>query len=529
MSTTEFYKVKNYINGDWVEGISGDTAPLYNPSNGSVLGEVPLGGAEESRAAVAAAAEAYQSWRLMPLPKRMDFIFKMHRVMVDNHEALAESIAIDQAKHIAEARGEVQRVVEILQMACTVPALIQGETITGIANNINGRVVKAPLGVFCGVAPFNFPALVFGWFIPFAIATGNTFVYKPSTDSPLFMQLMMQLIHDIGLPAGVVNIVHGGRKVVESWYDDADVVGVCLVGSTPTAKAMAEGAGRNGKKAMLLGGAKNFLVAMEDAPMDLLIDNLLTSGYGSAGQRCLASSNIIAVPEIHDELAERLLEASKGITIGDAMDPDIYMGPVINAKAKSSIERYIQQGVDGGATLLLDGRNPSVPAEISDGYYVGPTVFSDVTPCMTIAQEEIFGPVLSILKAGCIDSALSMVNAHEMGNGACIFTQNNFYTEKFINEADVGMVGVNVGVCAPHPYLPFGGIKGSLIGNNKVQGKDAIDFFTQNKTATIRVVDPSASGNVSANKDSSIRSCVAGGDDEAPAKDDGEVRSCVAG
>ncbi|MEH6825432.1 MAG: aldehyde dehydrogenase family protein, partial [Motiliproteus sp.] len=349
-----------------------------------------------------------------------------------------------------------------------------------------------------------------GWFIPFAIGTGNTFVYKPSTESPLFMQKMMQLLVDIGLPDGVVNIVHGDRNAVEAWYDDENVAGVCLVGSTPTAKAIAEGCGRNGKKTMLLGGAKNFLVAMEDAPMDLMIENILMSGYGSAGQRCLAVSNIAVVSEIYDEFVERLLEASKDITVGDAMDPEVFMGPVISSKAKARIENYIEIGQAEGATLALDGRNPNVADGNKDGYFVGPTVFTEVTPCMQIAREEIFGPVLSVMKVGCIDGALRMIKNHEMGNGAVIFTQNSYYTEKFINEADVGMVGVNVGICAPHPYLPFGGIKGSLVGNNKVQGKDAVDFFTQSKVATVRVVDPKASKSApAAAADANVRSCVA--------------------
>lgn len=501
-------QIKNYINGQWIESFDGDTQPVVNPSNGETIAEVPLSSFDQSREATFAASQAFQTWSKVPLPKRMNFIFQMHQSMVDNHEMLAEAIAIDQAKHISEARGEVQRVIEILQMACAIPALIQGETINGIANNIHGRVTRAPLGVFCGVAPFNFPALVFGWFIPFAIATGNTFVYKPSSDSPLFMQKMMQLIHETGLPEGVVNIIHGNRTVVEAWYEDDNVAGLCLVGSTPTAKAMAEGCGRNGKKAMLLGGAKNSLVVMEDAPMDLLIDNILISGYGSAGQRCLASSNIVAVSEIHDELVERLIDASQGVSVGDAMNPDVFMGPVINAAAKKRIESYIQAGVDEGATLALDGRNPSVPKKIQNGFYVGPTVFTEVKPSMSIAEEEIFGPVISVMEVGCINGALRVVNAQKMGNGACIFTQNSYYTEKFIEDADVGMIGVNVGICAPHPYLPFGGIKDSLVGNNKVQGKDAIDFFTHNKTATIRVVDPEG-GQGQANKDSSVRSCVA--------------------
>lgn len=509
-ATTPYYKIRDFINGEWIENNTLETAPLYNPSTGAVLGEVPLGNEESSRAATAAAAQAYPAWRDTPLPKRMDYIFAMHSAMVERKESLAQAIAIDQAKHIAEARGEVQRVIEIIQMACTIPALIQGETVPSIANNISGRIIKAPMGVFCGVAPFNFPALVFGWFIPFAIGVGNTFVYKPSTESPLFMQGIMELLTSIGLPQGVVNIVHGDREVVEAWYDDENVAGVCLVGSTPTAKAIAQGCGRNGKKTMLLGGAKNFLAVMDDAPMDLLIENVLMSGYGSAGQRCLAVSNIACVPEIHDEFVTRLLAASENVTVGDAMDPDVFMGPVISKAAKERIEKYIQIGLDEGATLLLDGRNPKVSAGNQDGYYVGPTIFTDVTPCMQIAKEEIFGPVLSIMKVGCIDGALRMIKNHPMGNGACIFTQNAYNIEKFINEADVGMVGVNVGICAPHPYMPFGGIKDSLVGNNKVQGKEGINFFTQNKVATVRVVDPKE-GQVAApaSTNSDVRSCVA--------------------
>ncbi|MEH6442820.1 MAG: aldehyde dehydrogenase family protein [Oceanospirillaceae bacterium] len=517
MSAAQQIIIRDYINGQWVTPTHNETTPLYNPSTGQKIGTVPLGNAQNSRAASQAAADAFVSWKETSLPKRMDYIFALHSAMVEHKEMLAQAVALDQAKHISEARGEVQRVVEIVQMACTIPALIQGQTVPQIANNISGRIIKAPLGVFCGVAPFNFPALVFGWFIPFAIGTGNTFVYKPSTESPLFMQKMVQLFEQIGLPAGVINIVHGDREVVEAWYDDENVAGVCLVGSSPTAKAIAAGCGSNGKKTMLLGGAKNFLAVMEDAPMDVLIENLIISGYGSAGQRCLAISNIACVNEVHDELVERLLEASKKVTLGDALDPDIFMGPVISASAKARIENYIEIGLAEGATLLLDGRNPATKPENAHGYFIGPTIFSDVTPDMRIAREEIFGPVLSIMKVGCIDGALRMIKNHPMGNGACIFTQNAYYIEKFINNADVGMVGVNVGVCAPHPYMPFGGIKDSLVGNNKVQGTEGIDFFTQNKVATIRVVAPTGNNSAkqadetktAATADNSVRSCVA--------------------
>ena len=518
---SDLIRIKNMIDGEWIIDSNEKTVPLFNPSTGAQIGEVPMSSAESVQAAVKSSHVAYQTWRKTSIGKRVGFIFNLHASMQDNLEELAQAIAVDQAKHIAEARGEVQRVVEILEMACNAPSLLQGETLDQIAGGINGRVTKAPLGVFCGVAPFNFPALVFGWFIPFAIAAGNTFVFKPSTDSPMFMQVMGRLMNETGLPKGVVNIVHGEREVAETWYDMPEVVGVCLVGSSPTAKSIAEACGRVGKKTMLLGGAKNYLVGLADAQIDLLVTNIIQSGYGSAGQRCLASSVIALVPEIYDEVIERIVEASKKISVGDAIDPDVFMGPLINAAAKSRVESYIEKGVEGGAKLLLDGRNPEVPEANKDGYFVGPTVFTDVTPCMTIAQDEIFGPVLSIMKIKDIDDALDLIQKQSTGNGACLFTQNAYYIEQFIADADVGMVGINVGVCAPHPYMPFGGIKDSLVGNNKVQGKDGFDFFVQSKVATIRVVAPTVAlakdsageekgpSSVSTSSKDGVRSCIA--------------------
>ena len=511
MSNQEFVRIKNFINGEWVEETDVEYVPLYNPSTGEQIGEVPLSSEKTSLAAVDTAHAAYEGWRKLSMSKRMGFLLDIRQAMIDNEEELAVSIAVDQAKHISEARGEIRRVIEIFEAACSIPTLIQGETLDGIAANINGRVVKQPLGVFGGVAPFNFPALVFGWFIPYAIGVGNTFIYKPSTQSPLFMQKMGDIFTTIGLPKGVINIVHGNRSIPGTWYEHPKMNGVCLVGSTPTAKKMAEACGRGGKRSMLLGGAKNCLVAMEDVNWDIFIENFIHSCYGSAGQRCLAGSIVAAVPEVYDELIERVLEASKKVTVGDAMDPDIYMGPVISDKAKASIEQYIATGIEEGSTLALDGRNPELPQNNQQGYFVGPTVFTDVTPCRTIAKEEIFGPVVSIMKIKDIDDALQFIREQNFGNGACIFTQNQYYTEKFISEADVGMVGVNVGICAPHPYLPFGGIKDSHLGTDKVQGKDGIDFFTQNKIATVRYAPPAGttSQDNKADDDKSVRSCVA--------------------
>ena len=511
----DFTRIKNFIDGQWVEDTAASYVPLYNPSTGEVIGEVPLSTPETSAAAVESAHAAYEGWRRANVGKRVGYLFDMRQALLDRQEDLAVAIAVDQAKHISEARGEVLRVVQILEAACSIPTLIQGETLEGIAGNINGRVIKQPLGVFGGVAPFNFPALVFGWFVPYAIGVGNTFIFKPSTQSPLFMQGIGDIFNDIGLPKGVVNIIHGNRSVPESWYENPKMSGVCLVGSTPTAKKIAEGCGRGGKRTMLLGGAKNYLVAMEDADPDIFIDNFLHSCYGSAGQRCLAGSIVALVPEIYDSFVEKMLAVSQTVKVGNAMDPEVYMGPVISAAAKKRIEDYIEIGLQGGAKLLLDGRHPAV--KDPDGYYVGPTIFTDVTPCMRIAKEEIFGPVVSVVKISGLDDALQLIRAQEFGNGACIFTQNQFYTERFISEADVGMVGVNVGICAPHPYLPFGGIKDSHLGTDKVQGKDGIDFFTQNKVATIRYAPPSGR-------------YLASGKDGLPTPQSGQpkVRSCVA-
>lgn len=513
----EFIKIKHFIDGSWVEDSKETTTPLYNPSTGEVIGEVPMASVDTSRQAVESACSAYDSWRKKTIGQRIGFLFDMKRAMEENIEELAYSIAVDQAKHISEARGEIQRVIQLIETSCNIPTLLQGETLEGIASNINGRVTRSPLGVFCGVAPFNFPALVFGWFIPFAIGVGNTFVYKPSTQSPYFMQKMGEIFNRIGLPKGVVNIIHGNRQVPESWYDDPRVAGICLVGSTPTAKQIAQGCARGAKRSMLLGGAKNFLVAMEDLDMDIFIENFLHSCYGSAGQRCLAGSIIAAVPEIYDAIIKNIISASQKVVVGDALDPDVYMGPVISAAAKAKIEQYIEIGITEGSQLLLDGRNPKVPEKNRNGYFVGPTVFSEVTPCRTIAKEEIFGPVVSIMRIKDLDDVLSLIRKQEFGNGACIFTQNLYYTEKFISEADVGMVGVNVGICAPHPYLPFGGIKGSLIGTNKVQGKDGIDFFTQNKITTLRFSPPVRQHTTSDSNQTpkpiisgAVRSCVAG-------------------
>ena len=411
-------QIRNFINGQWQEETGGKTVPLYNPSTGETIGSVPVSNMETCEAAIATAAEAYKTWRLVPIAKRMTYIHKIRECMIRDLEKLAQGIALDQAKHISEARGEVQRVIEIVEMACSIPALIQGETLDQIAGSITGKVTKQSLGVFGGVAPFNFPALVFGWFIPFAIGTGNTFIYKPSTQSPYFMQLMCEIFMEIGLPGGVVNVIHGSRDIPGTWYEDPRIAGVCLVGSTPTAKKMAEGCARGAKRSMLLGGAKNMLVVMEDADIDVFIENYINSCYGSAGQRCLAGSIVAIVPELYDTVLERMIEAAKKVKVGDALDPDVYMGPLISRSAADKVKEYVDIALNHGhgCELVLDGRNPELPEKNKNGYFVGPTIIKDVTPCNPLFTTEVFGPLVATIKIADIDDALELIRQSEFGN-----------------------------------------------------------------------------------------------------------------
>ncbi|MGI6226507.1 MAG: aldehyde dehydrogenase family protein [Peptococcales bacterium] len=484
--TKEYIKVKNYINGEWIEEVGVDTMPIYNPSTGEVIGEVPFTSQKTVDVAVNGAAEAFKIWGKETSQKRVSFLFELRNKMKENTEELAAIIARDQAKHIEDARGEVNRVIQIVETACSIPMLAQGEKIE-ISPGLEGQVVRKPLGVIGGISPYNFPALVFGWFIPYAIGTGNTIVYKASEQSPLFMQRMLEILAEIGLPKGVVNLVNGDYRVGEAIMANSKVKGVCFVGSTPVGKRIAEVCGKEGKRSMVLAGAKNTLLVMEDVKMDGFVGQFINSCFGAAGQRCMAGSIVAAVPEIYDKVKEKMIEAAKKLKVGDARDPEVYVGPVISKKHQERILNYIQLGIKEGANLVLDGRNPDLPEKNKKGFFVGPTILSEVTPEMTIAKEEIFGPVVSLMKVKDIDHALEVMNSSEFGNGGAIFTQNGYYAQKFLDEIDVGMAGVNVGVPASMPYLPFGGTKNSLFGSEiKAQGKDGIEFFTKRNVATVR-------------------------------------------
>jgi malonate-semialdehyde dehydrogenase (acetylating)/methylmalonate-semialdehyde dehydrogenase len=403
-------------------------------------------------------------------------IFRLVDLVDANQDRIARSISEEMGKSIPDALAEVKRILENCEVACGMPVLQQCDKLLGSSHGIDGEVIRLPLGVFAVVCPFNFPGMVPFWFLPYALATGNTYIVKPSEQVPLTMELIAGLIDQTGLPPGVCNVVKG----------------VSVVGSTRTCRVVAETCARNGKRFQAMGGAKNHLVAMPDAKVDEMIRNMITSCYGCAGQRCMASSAIVAVgDDMYRAVCDRFVAASRQVIVADPLDPRVagetmVMGPVISAKSKRFILDMIDAGVKEGATLALDGRGVKPPAGCEKGHFIGPTVFIDVEPGMQIHRTEIFGPVVVVLKAGSLAEAIRIINSLEYANGASIYTQNGYWARTFKLEVDCGMIGVNIGIPAPVAYLPFGGMKASLLSDIKAQGKAVINFFTEDKVITER-------------------------------------------
>jgi len=404
---------------------------------------------------------------------------------------VARVLVEEMGKSIPDAIAEMKRIYENVESACGMPILQQGDKLIGASFDMDGEVIKLPMGVFSMIAPFNFPAMVPFWFLPYAIATGNTFVIKASKQVPLTMQLITEYIDKCGLPPGVFNLVNGDRVIAEAFMDSPIVKGISIVGSTPTCKIVAERCTQSNKRFQGMGAAKNHLVAMSDTKIDDMIRNMVSSCYGCAGQRCMASSAIVAVgDDMYKKVCEKFVKASKEVIVANPLDPKVadeqmVMGPVISAKSKKFILEMIEKGVKEGATLALDGRDLVVPG-CEKGHFVGPTVFTDVKPGMEIHNTEIFGPVVVILKADTLDEAINIINEHQYGNGASIYTQNGYWARKFKLETECGMIGINVGIPAPVAYLPFGGMKESQYADIKAQGKAIIDFYTEDKIITER-------------------------------------------
>ncbi len=484
-------KLENYVNGEWYAPDGVKWLDVENPSTREVLAQVPMSTTAMTDQAITAAKAAFPAWAATPVDKRVAPLFRLQNMIRDNHEDITRVLVAEMGKSLPDARAEMDRVLENVEVACGMPVLQQGDKLVGAAPGVDGEVIQLPLGVFAMIAPFNFPGMVPFWFVPYAIATGNTYVVKPSKQVPMTMQLLTRMIDDAGFPPGVFNLVCGDRVVAEAFMESPDVKGVSVVGSTPICKIIANNCARTNKRFQGMGGAKNHLLVMPDAKMDDVIRNIVTSGYGCAGQRCMASSAIVCLgDDVLAEVTEKFLQASREVIVANPLDPAVanegmVMGPVISAGAKEFIEGMIETGVKEGANLVLDGRGHTVPG-CESGHFVGPTVFTDVKPGMEIHKVEIFGPVQVILKADTFEHAIEIINGHAYGNGASIYTQNGYWARRFKMEVDCGMIGINVGIPAPVAYLPFGGMKESQYADIKTQGKAVIKFFTEDKIVTER-------------------------------------------
>lgn len=483
----EHYGVlKNYINGEWVESRSTRLLDITNPATGEVIGQVPLSTKDEMEAAIKAADEAYWEWRSTPPIVRARYMFKIKDLLEKHFEEISRIATQEHGKTIDEARGETRRAIENVETAAGIPSLMMGYHLEdGAAKNIDEMAVRQPLGVFGHVAPFNFPGMVPYWFWPYAIATGNTFIIKPSEQTPITLQRTFEILEDADLPPGVLNLVNGDKEAVDAMLDSPLVKGVTFVGSTPVGKYIYERCGATGKRCIAQAGAKNFLTVMPDAEIDRVMPNMMASFFGNSGQRCLAGANLIAVGDVYEELRDKFVAAASKLKVGPGLDESVQMGPVISRKSLERIHGYIEMAEKQGAKVLLDGRGITVPG-FEGGYWIGPTVLDDCTPDMTHCQEEIFGPVASIIRVNDLEEAIRITNASKFGNSASIYTQSGRVARTFWYKVQAGNIGINLGIPAPMAYFPFAGQKDSFFGVLHGQGTDAVQFFTDTKVLILR-------------------------------------------
>jgi len=477
--------MQNYINGEWTGSDSTVTGDVWCPATGEKIATVPYGNAADVDQAVAAAKEAFEEWRETPPLSRARYLFRLKDAFEENFEDIARTLTREQGKAIDEARGEVRRMIENVEHATGVTTLMCGYTLEDIAKGIDCYGHRQPMGVFAAIVPYNFPAMVAWWFLPYAIVSGNTFVVKPSEQVPMTQTKIFEIVDEIGLPEGVVNMVHGSRDVVNAILDNPDIEGVSFVGATPTAKYIYQRCGETGKRVQSLGGAKNVVTIMPDTDLDASMPSLITSFFGCSGQRCLSGSILAPVGDITDTLLEKFLAAAKTMKVGDGLDEQTAMGPVVSAAHKERVLGYIEKGIAEGAELLLDGRDYVVP-ELPNGFFVGPTIFDNVKPDMTIATEEIFGPVVSIVRCSDLDDAIDLVNSRNYANAACLYTQSGTVAREFKYRVKPSMVGVNIGIAAPMSFFPFGGAGNSMFGDTKGHGQEIFNFFTDTKVVIER-------------------------------------------
>jgi len=475
----------NYINGQWQRSSASDYLDVTNPATAQIMAQVPLTPGVEVKLAVLSAAEAFPQWRRTPTGERIQYLFKLKGLLEAHKSELAQLITNECGKTFDESLGELQRGIENVEVACGIPSLMQGYNSEDIARGIDEHLFRQPLGVVAAITPFNFPGMIPLWFLPYAVAAGNCFILKPSEKVPVSSVRLFELLEQAGFPAGVAQLVHGGKETVEALLDHPQVRAVSFVGSTPVAKYVYSRATANGKRAQCQGGAKNPVVIMPDADMDMTTKIVADSAFGCAGQRCLAASVAVAVGKAQNIFVEQIADAAASRKVGYGLDAGTEMGPVITPESKQRIESLIAGGGQDGAEILVDGRQKTVK-NYEDGYFVHPTVLDHVNPASNIAQAEIFGPVLSVMRAGTIDEAIDMVNNRSYGNMACIFTGSGATARQFRYEANAGNIGINIGVAAPMAFFPFSGWRQSFFGDLHAQGRHAVEFYTETKVVIER-------------------------------------------
>ena len=478
--------LKNYINGQWIQSVSKETIDVLNPASGEVLAKVPFGGATSNDVveAVSAANVAHQQWKDVPVLKRIQPLFKLKQFFEDNADEIARIITLECGKTLAESSGEVQRAIENIEVASGAPMLLQSEFLENITTGIDEYMIRQPLGVTACIAPFNFPAMISFWFLPYAIACGNSMIIKPSEKVPLTMMKIFELIHQLDIPKGLINLVHGGKQSVDAILDHPDIKSISFVGSTAVAKYIYSRGTANGKRVQAQGGAKNPVVVLPDADIEMTSRIITDSVYGCAGQRCLAASVVIMVDE-NSKIRDSLVASAKARTVGFGLNKGVEMGPVISKESKRRIETLIAQGEAEGGSVLLDGRKTLIK-DYENGNFIQPTILENVPLDGELIKTEIFGPVMSLLHMKTVDDAIAFINNGKYGNMACLFTSSGSSARKFRSQAMAGNVGINIGVAAPMAQFPFSGWKESFFGDLHGQGKHAIEFFTQTKVVIER-------------------------------------------
>jgi len=495
MTRDDLPRLPLLINGEFVQSRSAEWRDVVNPATQQRLARVPMATPDEVEAAIASAREAFKTWRHTPIGQRARIFLKYQQLIRDHLKSLAATLTAEQGKTLADAEGDVFRGLEVVEQAANIGALQMGERAHNVAAGVDTYTLLQPLGVCAGITPFNFPAMIPLWMFPMAIACGNTFVLKPSEQDPMVTMRLVELALEAGLPKGVLNVVHGGEEVVNALCDHADIRAVSFVGSTRVGTLVHDRATRAGKRVQCMMGAKNHAVVLPDAHKEQTLNALVGAAFGAAGQRCMAVSVAVLVGAARDWLPE-LVEKARGLSVGAGDSATTDVGPLISCAARDRVEQLIACGIEGGATLALDGRLPPLSGQSKEGNFVGPTVFSGVKPGMTIYEQEVFGPVLCVMGAETLDEAIAMINANPNGNGTALFTQSGAAARRFEDRIDVGQVGINVPIPVPVPLFSFTGSRASKLGDLGPYGKQAVLFYTQTKTVTARWFDDASTGGV---------------------------------